>query len=79
MNRSEEQPPERVTRDSPRTTAPDIGRAWQLRIGIVVFVLVILAIVLLVVRFGVGGQTDPTSNPAETPAEIQQQITPNSN
>ncbi len=71
MNRSDaRQQEERITIDSPRTTAP-AAKPWQIRAGIILVILGILVVVLLVVRFGVGGPDDATSDPANTPAEVE--------
>lgn len=64
-----EQPTERVTIDSPRTTAPRL-HPWLLRAIIVLVILIIVTIVFAVVRVGVGGTSDPSFDPLPPRDEI---------
>jgi len=62
---------ERVTHDSPRTTAPN-APSWMFRAVLVGAAVLILFAILLAVRLGVGGRNDAASNPADTPEEIRE-------
>lgn len=64
-----ERPTERVTIDSPRTTAPSL-HPWALRAIIIGAILAVVIIVFTVVRLGVGGPADPAAHPLPPRDEI---------
>lgn len=73
---SDPQTTERVTHDSPRTTAPRVSSPWILRFTMLFIIVAIVVIVFTVLRFGPGGEQPVVSDPAETPAEYREDVAP---
>ena len=69
------QPTERVTHDSPRTTAPR-SNPWLLRAVMVFIIVAIVVVVFTALRFGPGGAQPVVSDPAETPEEYREDVAP---
>lgn len=69
---------ERVTRDSARTTAPQIRRPWLVRVVFIIVVLGIVTAVVFAVRMGVGGRSDAVSDPSPPASEAFPPVRPTS-